>query len=56
MQRPDLQNNFLNRSYFTKEEINYKPETPGTQKAGLNMWVTLGLVGAGIFALSKMKK
>jgi hypothetical protein len=56
MQRPDLQNNFLNRSYFTKEQINYKPETPGTQKAGLNMWVTLGLVGAGIFALSKMKK
>jgi hypothetical protein len=56
MQRPDLQNNFLNRSYFTKEQINYKPETPGTQKAGLNMWVTLGIVSAGIFALSKMKK
>jgi hypothetical protein len=59
MQRPDLQNNFLNRSYFTKEQINYKPQTPGlpaTQTAGLNMWVTLGIVGAGIFALSKMKK
>jgi hypothetical protein len=56
MQRPDLQNNFLNKSYFTKEQINYKPEEPGTQKAGLNMWVTLGIVGAGIFALSKMKK
>lgn len=29
---------------------------PGTQKAGMNMWVTLGIVGAGIFLLSKMKK
>lgn len=59
LQRPDLQNNFLNRSYFTKEQIEYKPQapgTPGTQKAGLNMLVTLGIVGAGIFALSKMKK
>jgi len=56
MQRPDLQNNFLNRSYFTKEQLNYKPEAPGTQNAGMNMWVTLGIVGAGIFALSKMKK
>lgn len=56
LQRPDLQNNFLNRSYFTKEQINYKPEAPGTQKAGSNMLVTLAIVGAGIFALSKMKK
>lgn len=56
LQRPDLQNNFLNKSYFTNEEINYKKDTPGTQKAGLNMLVTLGIVGAGIFALSKMKK
>jgi hypothetical protein len=56
LQRPDLQQNYLDRSYFTKDQINYKPETPGTQKAGLNMWVTLGIVGAGIFALSKMKK
>lgn len=59
LQRPDLQNNFLNRSYFTKEQINYKPEVPGspeTQKAGMNILVTLAIVGAGIFALSKMKK
>lgn len=56
LQRPDLQQNYLDKSYFTKEEINYKPEAPGTQKAGMNMWVTLGIVGAGIFALSKMKK
>jgi len=55
-QRPDLQNNFLNRSYFTKEQLNYKPEAPGTQKAGMNMWVTLGIVGAGILLLTKKKK
>jgi hypothetical protein len=29
---------------------------PGTQKAGMNIWVTLGIVGAGIFLLSKIKK
>ena len=29
---------------------------PGTTKAGMNIWVTLGLVGAGIFLISKMKK
>lgn len=56
LQRPDLQQNYLDRSYFTKDQINYKKDTPGTQKAGLNMWVTLGIVGAGILALSKMKK
>jgi len=59
MQRPDLQNNFLNRSYFTNEQINYKPEvpgSPGTQKAGMNILATLAIVGAGIFALSKMKQ
>ena len=59
LQRPDLQNNFLNRSYFTMEQINYKPQTPGTpgtQTAGMNMWVTLGIVGAGIFLITKMKK
>ena len=59
LQRPDLQNNFLNKSYFTTDQINYKPEvpgSPGTQKAGMNILVTLAIVGAGIFALSKMKK
>jgi len=62
LQRPDLQNSFLNRSYFTKEQINYKPQTsktpgtPGTQKAGMNIWLTLGIVGAGIFLITKMKK
>jgi hypothetical protein len=56
LNRPDLQEKYLNRSYFTWDQINYKPETPGTQKAGFNMWITLALVGAGIFALSKMKK
>lgn len=58
-QRPDLQNNFLNKSYFTQDQVNYKPEvpgSPGTQKAGMNMLVTLAIVGAGIFAISKMKK
>jgi len=29
---------------------------PGTSKAGMNIWVTLGIVGAGIFLISKMKK
>ena len=56
LQRPDLQQNYLDRSYFTKDQINYKKEAPGTQKAGFNMLVTLAIVGAGIFALSKMKK
>jgi hypothetical protein len=62
LQRPDLQNNFLNRSYFTKEQVNCKPQTPGapgtpgTQRAGMNIWVTLGIVGAGIFLITKMKK
>jgi len=59
LQRPDLQNNFLNKSYFTTDQINYKPEvpgSPGTQKAGMNILVTLAIVGAGIFAISKMKK
>jgi hypothetical protein len=56
LQRPDLQQNYLNKSYFNNDQINYKPETPGTQKAGLNMWVTLGIVGAGIYLLTKKKK
>lgn len=56
LQRPDLQQNYLDRSYFTRDQINYKKEAPGTQKAGSNMLVTLAIVGAGIFALSKMKK
>lgn len=56
LQRPDLQQNYLDRSYFTKDQINYKKEAPGTQKAGSNMLITLAIVGAGIFALSKMKK
>lgn len=32
------------------------PGEPGTTKAGMNIWVTLGIVGAGIFLISKMKK
>ena len=56
LQRPDLQQNYLDRSYFTKDQINYKKEPPGTQKAGSNMLLTLAIVGAGIFAISKMKK
>lgn len=31
-------------------------DLPGTKKAGMNIWVTLAIVGAGIFALSKIKK
>ena len=56
--RPDLQQ-IADRAYFTNDQINYKenaPGSPGTQKAGMNILVTLGIVGAGIFALSKMKK
>ena len=65
LQRPDLQNNFLNKSYFTRDQINYNSqptklpgtiETPGTQKAGMNIWLTLGIVGAGIYLLTKKKK
>jgi hypothetical protein len=65
LQRPDLQNNFLNKSYFTRDQINFKPQTtttpetpslPGTQKAGMNIWLTLGIVGAGIYLLTKKKK
>jgi len=58
LQFPDLQN-ILNTIYFTNDQINYKlktPGLPGTQKAGMNIWVTLAIVGAGIFAISKMKK
>jgi len=29
---------------------------PGSTKAGMNIWVTLGLAGAAIFLISKMKK
>jgi hypothetical protein len=65
LQRPDLQNNFLNKSYFTRDQINYNTQTtttpgtpslPGTQKAGMNIWLTLGIVGAGIYLLTKKKK
>ena len=31
-------------------------DVPGTQKAGMNIFVTLGIVGAGIYLLSKIKK
>ena len=53
--RPDLQQ-IADKAYFTNDQINYKENAPGTQKAGMNILVTLGIVGAGIFALSKMKK
>lgn len=58
LQFPDLQN-ILNTIYFSNDQINYKLSTPGspeTKKAGMNIWVTLAIVGAGIFAISKMKK
>jgi hypothetical protein len=32
------------------------PPPPPAEKAGMNIFVTLGIVGAGIFLLSKMKK
>jgi hypothetical protein len=32
------------------------PPPPPAEKAGMNIWVTLGIVGAGIFLISKMKK
>lgn len=32
------------------------PGAPATTSAGMNMWVTVALVGAGIYAVTKMKK
>jgi hypothetical protein len=58
LQRPDLQK-FLDASYFTNEQINYSKQLSSplsTKKAGLNMFLTIALVGAGIFLLIKQKK
>jgi len=35
--------------------LNNQP-TPGSTQAGMNIWVTVALAGAAIFAISKMKK
>jgi hypothetical protein len=56
--RPDLQK-LLDESYFTNEQINYSKQLSSplsTKKAGLNMFLTIALVGAGIFLLIKQKK
>ena len=59
LQRPDLQK-FLDASYFTNDQINYSKQLISplstTKKAGLNMFLTIALVGAGIFLLIKQKK
>jgi hypothetical protein len=58
LERPDLQK-FLDESYFTNEQINYSKQLSSpstTKKAGLNMFLTIALVGAGIFLLIKQKK
>jgi len=38
------------------EDKKLPPPPPPAEKAGMNIWVTLGIVGAGIFLISKMKK
>lgn len=58
LDRPDLQK-FLDASYFTESEINYSKQLSSpstTKKAGLNMFMTIALVGAGLFLLIKQKK
>ena len=58
LERPDLQE-FLNQSYFTDSEINYSKQLSSpstTKKAGLNMFLTIALVGAGLFLILKQKK
>ena len=59
LQRPDLQSQYLDPAYFNNTEIYYTP--PGstsatTTKAGMNIFATLALVGAGIYLISKKKK
>jgi hypothetical protein len=34
----------------------FAPSAPGSTKAGMNIWLTLGLAGAAIFLITKMKK
>jgi hypothetical protein len=59
LERPDLQQ-ILDTAYFTNEQINYSKQLSSplstTKKAGLNMFLTIALVGAGIFLLIKQKK
>lgn len=58
LDRPDLQK-FLDASYFTESEINYSKQLSSpsaTKKAGFNMFMTIALVGAGLFLLIKQKK
>ena len=58
LERPDLQQ-ILDTAYFTNEQINYSKQLSSplstTKKAGLNMFLTIALVGAGIFLLIKQK-
>lgn len=58
LQRPDLQSQYLDPSYFNNTEIYYTPpgSTSATTKAGMNIFATLALVGAGIYLISKKKK
>lgn len=57
LQRQDLQNQYLDPAYFSNSEISYAPPgTPGSTKASMNMFVTLALVGAGLFLILKKKK
>jgi len=50
----------LNQSYFTKSELDYSKQLSSpsttTKKAGMNIFLTIALVGAGLFLLLKRKK
>lgn len=43
-------------SYYSLSNILPTGPEAATKTAGMNIWVTLALVGAGIYAISKMKK
>jgi hypothetical protein len=60
LERPDLQE-ILNKSYFSNSEINAQkqltsPSSDTTKKASTNMFLTIGIVGAGLLLLLKNKK
>jgi hypothetical protein len=56
LSRPDLQE-ILDQSYFNKNEINYSTQLSSpSKKAGINIFATLAIVGAGLFLLLKKKK
>lgn len=49
----------LKESYFSQSQIDYSKQLSSpstTKKAGLNMFLTIALVGAGLFLILKQKK